>query len=102
MPTLPLSHAYWGQPYPGDGQKGFGILMMLALFGMAVAAVYLVLGSVGQFMLRRRAFRASLLLDLTLFVLISLILAIVGVTAKYSDAEVAVLNFARFVRLAQL
>jgi hypothetical protein len=86
MLVLPLSHHLWGEPYPGDGQKGFGILMMLAVFGMAVATVYFLVGSMGQFLLRRRSFQIAVKLDLILFVLIALVLAIAGVTARYDDA----------------
>jgi hypothetical protein len=87
--ALPLSHNIWGDPYPGDGQKGFGVLVMLAVYGMGIAAAYVVVGSIGQFFLRRKAFRISLLLDASLFALITLILVIAGVTAKYGEVEAA-------------
>lgn len=85
--ALPISHNIWGDPYPGDGQKGFGVLMMLAVYGMGIASAYVVVGTIGQFFLRRKAFRISLLLDISLFALIALILVIGGVTAKYHDVE---------------
>lgn len=61
--------------------------MMLAILGMAVAIVYFLVGSLGQFLFRRRSFRIAVKLDLILFALIALILAIAGVTAKYDDAS---------------
>jgi len=85
--TLPLSHDVFGMPYPGDGQKSFGVLLMLAVYGAGIAIVYLVLGCLGQFFLRRRRFRISLLLDLAGFCLITLVLAISGATIRYSDDE---------------
>lgn len=61
--------------------------MMLAVYGMGIAAAYVVVGSIGQFFLRRKAFRISLLLDASLFALIALLLVIAGVIAKYGEVE---------------
>jgi hypothetical protein len=100
--ALPLSHDIWGEPYPGDGQKGFGVLMMLAVYGMGIASAYVVLGSIGQFFLRRKAFRISLLFDVSLFALITLILVIAGVQAKYGEVEAAQSSSASHSQVARV
>jgi hypothetical protein len=85
--ALPFSHLTWGEKYPGDGQQAFGFVMTFAVIGIAAAALYFGLGSLSQFLLRRRAVRYSLLVDLGLFVLFAGVLAYGGVTARYHDTQ---------------
>jgi len=47
--ALPVSHLKWGEHYPGDGQQAFGFIIMFFVVGFAAAAVFIGLGSLGQF-----------------------------------------------------
>lgn len=85
--ALPFSHVTWGERYPGDGQQAFGFVVAFAVVGMAAAALYFGLGSLSQFLLRRRALRYSLLVDLGLFILFAGVLVYGGVTTRYHDAQ---------------
>jgi len=85
--ALPFAHMKWGENYPGDGQQGFGFIIVFLLIGVAAAALYLGLGSLAQFLLRRRAIRYTVLVDLGLFVLFAGVLVCGGVTARYGDAK---------------
>lgn len=83
--ALPFGHARWGEPYPGDGQDAFGMLIVLALFGLGAAAVCVGVGSLSQYLLRRRRPGLTVLADVILFALFAGVLAYAGATAKYSS-----------------
>jgi membrane protease YdiL (CAAX protease family) len=83
--ALPLAHVEWGEPYPGEGQKSFGMVLMFFLVGMGVALVYFIVGTVAQVLLQRRPPKVSLGIDLGLALLLGLLLAYGGVTAHYLD-----------------
>jgi len=51
--ALPFSHIWWGESYPADGQHAFGFVILFTIIGIAAAAVFIGLGSLGQFLLRR-------------------------------------------------
>lgn len=85
--ALPFAHMKWGETYSGDGQQGFGFIVVFLLIGSAAAAVYLGLGSLAQFLLRRRAVRFTVLVDLGLFALFAGVLVYGGVTARYGDTQ---------------
>lgn len=83
--AMPFSHAQWGQDYPGDGQVAFGFIIIFTVIGFAAAALFLTLGSLFQFLLRKRQPRFTVFTDLGLFVVVSGLLIYGGVTAKYED-----------------
>lgn len=83
--TLPFAHSQWGETPSGDGQVAFGFLVIFGLIGFAAAALFLGLGSLGQFLLRKKAPRFTIFSDLTLFLLFAAVLIFGGVTAKYND-----------------
>lgn len=85
--ALPVSHTYWGQTYPGDGQQAFGFIVIFAVVGAIAAALFLGLGSLGQFLLRRQALRYTVIADVALFLIFAGMLVWGGVTAKYNDAK---------------
>lgn len=81
--AMPLAHVEWGESYPGEGQKAFGMLLVFYLIGMGTAFVYFIVGTVVQIFLRRRPLKASLTVDICLAILLGLALAYGGVTAHY-------------------
>ena len=83
--ALPFSHARWGAPYPGDGQQAFGFVVIFILIGLLAAAVFVGLGSLGQFLLRKRAARFTAFADAALFLVFSGFLILGGVSARYRD-----------------
>ncbi|MDR1011231.1 MAG: hypothetical protein LBM04_08945 [Opitutaceae bacterium] len=83
----PLSHMEWGREYPGDGQQAFGIIIMLFFIGSVVAAIFIIMGTLGQILLRRKPASFTICMDLTLFVLIAGVLSILGITAEYRDRQ---------------
>ena len=85
--ALPLSHARWGEQYPGDGQQAFGFTIIFFVMGLAAAAVFVGLGSLGQFLFRRRSARFTVFTDLALFLAFSGALIYGGVSARYHDTQ---------------
>lgn len=85
--ALPYSHLQWGEPYPGEGQQAFGIIMIFFVIGEGAAAVFVGLGSLGQFLLRRRPVRLTVLTDFCLFLLFTGVLIYAGLTATYHDLQ---------------
>ena len=84
--ALPVSHAQWGEPYPGDGQQAFGFIVIFMAIGFVAAFFFFALGSLAQFLLRSRAARYTVLADAALFATFAALLVYGGVTAKYGDA----------------
>ena len=87
--ALPLSHLQWGERYPGDGQQAFGFIAIFIAIGFVAAGFFLGLGSLGQFLLRRRPSFFTALTDLALCVGFSGVLIYGGITAKYKDSQTA-------------
>lgn len=85
--ALPFSHLQWGESYPGDGQQAFGFIIIFTVIGFIAAAVFVSLGTLGQFFLRKRPARLTVFTDLGLFVLFSAVLVYEGVTAKYNNSQ---------------
>ena len=85
--ALPFSHLMWGKPYPGDGQEAFGFLIIFTFIGMVAAVVFGGLGTLGQFLLRRRETRLTVFVDIGLFLLVSGVLVYGGIKAKYKDSQ---------------
>ena len=81
--ALPLSHSEWGVSYPGDGQQGFGFIIIFFNIGIVAGLVFVGLGSLAQILLRRRPARLTVLADLGLFLVFAGTLVYGGVTAKY-------------------
>jgi hypothetical protein len=87
--VLPIAYAKWGASYPGDGQQAFGVLIVFGAIGVLAALGYFAVGSLGQLLLRRRTLRASIVLDLVLFAVLTAVLAYGGVTATSSPGMAA-------------
>jgi hypothetical protein len=85
--ALPFSHIKWGERYPGDGQQAFGFIIMFFVVGFAAAAVFIGLGSLGQFLFRKRPARFTVFTDLALFLVFAGVLTYGGVTARYEDTQ---------------
>ena len=85
--ALPLSHLHWGEPYPGDGQKSMGFVMIFMVIGHVAAILFVALGSLAQFLLRRHSSLYTALVDVGLFVAFAGALVYAGVTAKYTDSS---------------
>lgn len=84
--ALPLSHIKWGNDYPGDG-NALGFILIFKAIGFVAAAVFLSVGSLCQFLLRKRRSKFTVFTDLGLFLLLSGLLIYSGVTAKYKDSQ---------------
>ena len=84
--ALPEAHLRWGQRYHGDGQQAFGFIIAFFVIGFAAAAVFVGLGSLGQFLLRKRSARLTVFTDLALFLVFTSALIYGGVSARYQDA----------------
>ncbi|HXG46103.1 MAG TPA: hypothetical protein VNO52_00635 [Methylomirabilota bacterium] len=84
--ALPFGHARWGEPYPGDGQDAFGMLIVLSLCGFVAAVVHVGVGSLSlsRYLLRRRRPGLTVLADWILFAVVAGVLAYAGATARYS------------------
>jgi hypothetical protein len=85
--ALPLSHARWGERYPGDGQQAFGFIIIFFVMGLTAAAVFVGLGSLGQFLFRKRSARFTVFTDLALFLAFTGVLIYGGMSARYHDTQ---------------
>jgi len=83
--ALPFSHAKWGESYPGDGQQAFGFIIVFMLIGFVAAVVFFGVGSLCQFLFRKRPVRFTVFTDLVLFLVFAGVLVYGGVTARYQD-----------------
>ena len=81
--ALPLSHLMWGETYPGDGQRGFGFLIVFLGIGLVAGLLHGALGSLGQFLLRKSRPFYTMVVDIGLFVLFVAVLIHGGITAHY-------------------
>ncbi|MCC6123825.1 MAG: hypothetical protein IT426_02600 [Pirellulales bacterium] len=81
--SLPVSHMFWGETYPGDGQKAFGFIIIFFVIGSGIATLYFAVGSVLQYLLRLRPSWQTFLADMAIFVAISVVLIYGGITASY-------------------
>lgn len=82
---MPMSHAHWGQSFPGDGQQAFGFVIIFGVISIIAAFVFFFAGTLAQIVFRRRPPRLTVLTDIALFVLFAGVLVYAGVTATYSD-----------------
>lgn len=85
--ALPLSHANWGEPYPGDGQQGFGFVITFFVIGLAAGVAFVGLGSLGQYLFRKRSARFTVFTDFALFLVFAGVLIYGGVSARYQDTQ---------------
>jgi hypothetical protein len=81
--ALPLSHAWWGEKYPGDGQHAFGPLVVMGTISSAVALVFALLGSTVQFATRKYKNNRATLVDILLWALAIGVMVYGGVNAQY-------------------
>jgi hypothetical protein len=81
--TLPYSLQTFGEPYHGDGQQEFGLIILLTLAGMQVAAVYLVVSTIAYGIVRKKSMRTKFLVLAGVLVPFVLALAYSGITGHY-------------------
>lgn len=84
--ALPYSHMTWGEPYPGDGQRAFGMILVFTVIGLILAAVYFCIGTGIQWGLRRKPAWWTMCSDLAISILLAGLLTYGGATAHYSDS----------------
>lgn len=82
---MPYVHIRWGEPYPGDGQDAFGVVVIFALIGLGAAVCYFVAGCILQYLLRKRRAIWTVAADLTLAFILAGALGYMGLTAHYED-----------------
>ena len=82
--ALPVSHTTFGETYPGDGQQGFGFIIMFAIVGFGAAFAYLVAATVAHFLVRRKALRTRLWVEAGVLLAFLGTLIYAGITAHYS------------------
>jgi hypothetical protein len=80
---MPLAHLQWGNSYPGDGQQASGFIIVFAAIGLVAGAIFLLIGSLGQFLLRKRPLPFTVLADLGLFLAFAAVLVLAAVSARY-------------------
>jgi hypothetical protein len=85
MQSMAFAHARYGAEYPGGGQQADGFVLLFLTVGTAAALVYFVVGSVLQFLMRRRSVYSILLADASLCALFAGALAFAGATASYNQ-----------------
>ena len=82
--VLPIAHTMFGEVYPGDGQKGFGFIIMFGVVGFGAAIVYLITATVAHFIVRRKSLRTRIWVEAgVLFVFVGTLIY-AGITAHYS------------------
>src|SRR2546430_978279 len=82
--ALPVAHTTFGETYPGDGQQGFGFLIMFGVVGFGAAFVYLVTATVAHFIVRKKTLRTRLWVEAGVFLAFVVTLIYAGITAHYS------------------
>lgn len=81
--ALPLSHAWWGERYSGEGQQAFGLLIVMGMISSGVAFNFVLLGSAMQFATRRYKDNRATSIDLLLWALAMGMMVYGGVSAHY-------------------
>lgn len=81
--ALPVSNLTWGRPDRGD-ESPFGFIVLFIVFGMAVAAGYVLVASVLHVLLRRRSPILVAALDISLGGVLVGSLVYAGTTGTYS------------------
>lgn len=87
IPVMPMAHLRWGEECPGGGPSGFAFIFVFIATGIIAAIAFGVVGSIGQYLLRRRAPSATIALDLMLFAAIACGLVYLGTTAEYVETS---------------
>jgi hypothetical protein len=82
--ALPVAHETFGETYPGDGQQGFGFLIMFAVVGFGAAFVYLFTATLAHFIVRRKTLRTRLWVEAGVLFAFLGTLIYAGITAHYS------------------
>ena len=85
--ALPFSNMQWGASYPGGGPDALAFIGIFAGIGLLAALLFVAVGSLAQFLLRKRAPRYTVLIDVGLCIAFVGALAYAGVTARYTDTE---------------
>lgn len=80
--ALPFSQQHWGASCPS-----MGLVLLFMVIGWLAAMLFVALGSLAQFLLRRQRPRVTVLVDVLLFLALAGALSYAGVTARYSDAD---------------
>ncbi len=83
--AMAFAHVRSGAQYPGDGQQAFGFVAFFLVLGAVAALIYFVLGSMLQFLRRRKSGYSILLVDALLCLLFAGALTFAGATANYTQ-----------------
>jgi hypothetical protein len=86
--SMPLAHARWGAPYPGDGQKALGMVLAFSLISGCAMLAYFVVASVLHYILRKKRWRYIATVDGGIGVVLVLVLLFAGVSATYSEEPI--------------
>ena len=83
--ALPVSHVLFGEQYPGlDGHSEFGFIIVLMIIGFVAAFIYLAVASTAHFIVRKKSLRVRCWVEVGVFALFIIVLAVGGITAHYS------------------
>ncbi len=85
--ALPISHVLYGEPYPGDGQSGFGFIMIFGFVGVIAGIVFLALSALARYFFKERGWKPSLLPEIILFLIMAGYLIHTGIKAEYTDTK---------------
>ena len=85
--ALPFSNMQWGESYPGGGPDALAFIGIFAGIGLLAALLFVAVGSLAQFLLRKRPLRYTVLVDVGLCLAFAGVLTYAGVTARYTDPE---------------
>jgi ABC-type Fe3+ transport system permease subunit len=81
--ALPVAHLNFGEMYPGDGQQEFGFIIMFTIVGFGAAFVYLMAGTLGHYLVRKRPLRTKLWVEVGVLLIFLIPLVYGGITAHY-------------------
>ena len=82
--ALPVAHATVSENYSGDGQQGFGFLIMFMVVGLGAAFIYLIAASLAYFIVRKKSLRTRLRIEVSILLVFVLTSIYGGVTSHYS------------------
>ena len=83
--TPTLAHLIWGKPFLVSGARSLGFALIFGLAGIIAAVFFFACGSVGQFLLRKKKPKLTVLCDFGLALVIGGILACLSALTHYSE-----------------
>ena len=82
--ALPVAHVTFGTSFPGDGQQGFGFIIMFGVIGFGAAFIYLITTTIAHFLVRKKSMRTRLLVEAVMLFVFLIALVYGGITAHFS------------------